>query len=191
MHLALATNTDSVMRCWSKRWKRRTRNDDLYLYFNVTTFYNSETWTLREEEKRKLRVFEMAVLRKIEGITRIDRKRNVDVKNKLGITRDVVDRIQERRLRYFGHVVRMNSSRTPNIALYGRVEGKRSRGRPRKSWTDNVKEDGEAMGMSLVQADRIARDRGHCGYMLYPGCRNVRQHRHGIKSKSSSRLRIT
>jgi len=35
--------------------------------------YNAESWTLKEEHKRKLSVFEMSVLRRICGITRRDR----------------------------------------------------------------------------------------------------------------------
>jgi len=31
--------------------------------------YNSEIWTLKEEHKRKLKVFKMSVLRKILGVT--------------------------------------------------------------------------------------------------------------------------
>ena len=41
--------------------------------------YNSETWTLKEEQKRKLWVFETSALMKICEITRRDRKRNSDV----------------------------------------------------------------------------------------------------------------
>jgi len=41
--------------------------------------YNSETWIIKEDQKRKLKTFEMAVLRKICGITRRDRRRNVDI----------------------------------------------------------------------------------------------------------------
>ena len=41
--------------------------------------YNSETWTMNEEQKRKLRVFEMTVLRKICGVRRKDHRRNVDI----------------------------------------------------------------------------------------------------------------
>ena len=32
--------------------------------------YNSETWTLKEDQKDRLRVLEMSFLRKIEGVTR-------------------------------------------------------------------------------------------------------------------------
>jgi Reverse transcriptase (RNA-dependent DNA polymerase) len=42
--------------------------------------YNSETWSLTEAAKRKLRVFEMGCLRQIKGITRRDRTRNEDIK---------------------------------------------------------------------------------------------------------------
>jgi len=52
--------------------------------------YNSETWTLKEEQKRKLRVLEMSVLRKICGITRRDRRRNVDVLKELDIENNIV-----------------------------------------------------------------------------------------------------
>jgi len=47
--------------------------------------YNAETWTLKEKHERKLRVFEMSVMRRICGITRHDRRRNVDIKGKLEI----------------------------------------------------------------------------------------------------------
>jgi len=43
-----------------------------------------------------------------------------------------------RRLQYFDDVVRMDQHRLPYISLYGRVEGNRPKGRPRKRWPDNV-----------------------------------------------------
>ena len=49
--------------------------------------YNSETWTLRETDKRRLLVFEMTVLRRILGITRRDRWRNQDVRSQLDLAR--------------------------------------------------------------------------------------------------------
>jgi len=93
--------------------------------------YNSETWTLTAETNRQLRVFEIGCLRRIMDVTRRDHIKNVDIRANLGITEDIVERIQARRQRYFGHVVRMDQHRLPNIALYGRVEGKRVKGRPR------------------------------------------------------------
>jgi len=46
----------------------------------------------------------MAVLRKICGITRRDRRRNVDILKELQMEKDISEVLQTRRLTYFGHV---------------------------------------------------------------------------------------
>ena len=72
------------------------------------------------------------------GVTRRDHIANSDIKAKLKLEDDIVEKIQTSRLRYFGHVTRMDKCRLPYIALYGRVEGNRAKGRPRKRGLDNV-----------------------------------------------------
>jgi len=86
-------------------------------------------------------VFEMTVFRRIRGVTGRDRHRNVDIRKELGVSRDVVNEVRHRRLSYFGHVVRMLLSRVPSISLYGRVEGTKPCGRPRKKWLDGLREN--------------------------------------------------
>jgi len=88
-----------------------------------------------------------------------DHIKNVDIGASLDISEDIVERIQARRLRYFGHVVRMDQHRLPNIALYGRVEENRPKGRPRKRWLDNVTDDCYHGGWSIVEATHLATDR--------------------------------
>ena len=100
--------------------------------------YNSETWTLKGESKRRLLVFEMGCLRRIVGVSRRDKMRNTDIRRKAGVEDDIVLKITRRRMRYFGHVVRMPPSWFPNMAYYGRVQGQRSRGRPRMRLVDNI-----------------------------------------------------
>jgi len=117
--------------------------------------YNSETWKLKEVQNQKLRVFEMNILRRIMGVSRRNRRRNVDVKAELGVDRDVVNKIRHRRLSYFGHVVRMDPSRTPNILLHGRVEGTRPRCRPKKRWLDVIREDCNIIGLTLPEAEHL------------------------------------
>jgi len=39
------------------------------------------------------------------------------------------------------------------------TEGSRTRGRPRKKWLDNIREDFPAMNLTLVEATRVAEDR--------------------------------
>src|SRR6218665_557752 len=97
-----------------------------------TLLYNAETWTLREKQKQRLRVFEMTCPRKIEGITRRDRIRNEEIFNRLDIRLGIIYRIRNKRLRYFGHLNRTKNERYPNIAYNGYVHGARKRGRQKK-----------------------------------------------------------
>jgi len=64
-----------------------------------------------------------------------------------------------RRVTYFGHCTRMDPSRYPHILLYVHTDGARSRGRPRKRWFDNVKEDRATLQLTVPDADRLAKDR--------------------------------
>jgi len=90
-------------------WKAKdiSKSTKVLLYQSMVqsiVLYNSETWTIKEDQKRKLKTFEMAVLRKICGITRRDRRRNVDILKELQMEKDVNEVLQTRRLTYFGHV---------------------------------------------------------------------------------------
>ena len=73
--------------------------------------YGSETWTMTELTKGPLRSFEMICLRKIMGISKKDHYRNTEIKKYLNIEYDIVEKIQQRQLRYFGHITRMEPSR--------------------------------------------------------------------------------
>jgi len=117
-----------IVRNLDKIWKAQdiAKGTKVMLYHTLVqdiVLYNAETWTLKEEHKRKLRVFKMSVLRRICGITRRDRRRNVDIKQELDVKLDIVQRLQRRRLTYVGHVARMNSSRYPILLLHGYGSG--------------------------------------------------------------------
>jgi len=60
--------------------------------------YNFETWTLKQTQENRLRVFEMSCLRRFEGITCRDRIRNKEVCDRVGLLQDVANRIQQRRI---------------------------------------------------------------------------------------------
>jgi len=93
------------------------------------------------------------------GRSRRDRIRNEVTRKELGQQVTLVDKIRKRRLTWFGHVTRMEGSRLPVVALYGQVEGTRSRGRQAKKCIDNVKEDLTAQGMNMREAVNNSRNR--------------------------------
>jgi len=54
----------------------------------------------------------------------------------------ITETIRLNRLRWFGHVQRMEENRIPKKVLYMNLETTRLRGRPRNRWQDEVREDG-------------------------------------------------
>ena len=52
---------------------------------------------------------------------------------------NIIRSFKSRRLRWAGHVARMEQSRNAYRVLVGKPEGKRPLGRPRRRWEDNIK----------------------------------------------------
>ena len=70
-----------------------------------------------------------------------------------------VDRIRKRMLTWFWLVTRMENRRLPIMALHNQVDGRRDRGRPTKTWMDNIMEDIKAQGMDIREAKDKTRKR--------------------------------
>jgi len=81
------------------------------------------------------------------------------LRKELGAQETVVQKIKKRGLQWFGHVERMDGKRLPNAALHGHVEGKRNRGRQRKTWMDNVREDLKEKNIDLTRIGEATRNR--------------------------------
>ena len=133
--------------------------------------YGSETWILKRADENRLLVAEMSCLRKILGVSRLQRIRNEDIRKRLGMKETIIDKIRTRRLRWYGHVNRMKSNRLPYKALYTYKEGKRGRGRPRKKWTDNIKEDLERYQMTIIDGMRLTTEKDKWKSFVSSYCR--------------------
>ena len=107
----------------------------------LTALYGAEAWGMRSAERRKLKVLEMKCffLRNLVGESRMDRVRNEEVRRKAGIERELASRADQRVLRWFGHVERMNEYRMARRVLMAEVSEGQVRGRPRLGWIDGVK----------------------------------------------------
>ena len=69
----------------------------------------------------------------------MDRARNEEVRGRAGIEMELASRADQRVLRWFGHVERIDDYRMARRVLMAGVSGGRVRGRPRLSWMDGVK----------------------------------------------------
>ena len=83
--------------------------------------------------------FEKKCLRSLVGVSQMDRVRNEEVRRRAGIERKLASRADQRVLRWFGHVERMNEYRMARRVLMAEVSGGQVRGRPRLGWMDGVK----------------------------------------------------
>ena len=82
--------------------------------------------------------------------------------------------LQQRRLRYFGHVSRMGPDKYPYVLLHGKVHGTRPVSRPRKKWLDNIRDDCVDMGTTIIETTQWTAD--HSGDVSStPWAANTRQ----------------
>ena len=85
--------------------------------------YGAETRTLKKEDENRLLVFEMLCLRKIMGVARLDKIRNTKIRQSLGLKYNVIDKVTQRRMWFFGHIKRMSQERYPKLPE-ARLEGR-------------------------------------------------------------------
>jgi len=85
--------------------------------------YASETWTLTKRDRKQLNIFERKVYRRILGPVYDNEKENWRIlTNKEIYVRvkkpNVIETIRLNRLRWFGHVQRMEENRIPKRVLH-------------------------------------------------------------------------
>jgi hypothetical protein len=84
------------------------------------------------------------------------RKLHNDELHSLYSSLNIVRMIKSGRMRWAGHVARMGEGRDVYRALVGTPQRKRSLGRPRRRWEDNIKVDFEEIGIDGTSWIRLA-----------------------------------
>uniref|UniRef100_A0A914WQR3 Uncharacterized protein n=1 Tax=Plectus sambesii TaxID=2011161 RepID=A0A914WQR3_9BILA len=69
----------------------------------------------------------------------------------------IIEKAQEHRLRWYGHIERRPDDHIGKIVQQMEVEGKRSRGRPKRRWMNCIRNDMTTSG--LTKEDTADRDR--------------------------------
>jgi len=118
----------------------------IYRCIILPVLYGCETLSLTLREKRRLRVSENRVLRRVFGLKRDEvtgewRKLHNEELNDLYSSSNIVRMKKSRRLKWAGHVKRMWERRGVYSVLVGEPEGKKPLGRPRRGWENNIKMD--------------------------------------------------
>ena len=150
-----------VMASLKHIWKsKKLRIDNKLKLLTTCIFsvllYASETWTLKETDKKKLLAFEMKCYRRILRINWRDLIRNEDIRKRISKQRTIIDTIRKRKLGLFGHICRMDDNRLIKHVVFSRMDRKFRRGHPCREWMDDITEWCQRSGQDLFH---LAQDR--------------------------------
>ena len=135
----------------------------------TTLLYGSEAWTTYMRQEHRLNAFHMRCLRRILGISWQDHIPNRDVLVRAGVS-SMHSLLSQRRLRWLGHLQRMDDGRLPKDILYGQLaRGKRRPGGPKLRFTDVCRRDLRACNIPLADWAKLAEDRGAWRYSIHRG----------------------
>jgi len=113
--------------------------------------YMETKYTNKERDRKQMNSFERKVYRRILGPVYDNEKENwrilTNKETYASVKKPtVIETIGLNRLRWFGHVQRVEGNRIPKRVLYMNLGTTRVRSRPRHRWQDEVREDGRIVG---------------------------------------------
>ena len=102
--------------------------------------YGAETWAVKKAQEKKWDVADMRMLRWMSGVTKLDRIRNERIRGTTKVG-EIFKKVQESRLKWYGHVLRRQDEYVGKIVMGMEVPGERRRGRPKWDWLDSIRND--------------------------------------------------
>ncbi|XP_071954215.1 uncharacterized protein [Antedon mediterranea] len=94
--------------------------------------------------------------RKLLGIPWTARRTNESVRHEIGKKGTLIESIIKQKLQYFEHIARRDGDSMEKIIMFGKVEGKRKRGRQRLRWIDGIS---GATNRPIIKCYNEAQDR--------------------------------
>ena len=129
--------------------------------------YGAETWKMTEHDACRLDRFQRGCLRRIFRIFWPEKITNKDLYKKAEMI-PVSDMIADRRWRWLGHVLRLESINHAKVSLTWSPEGRRRRGRPKTTWRRTVESEWRRLGFnSWTQIEQVAKDRAKWKELTY------------------------
>ena len=110
----------------------------LRCYIEPILLYGSEAWTLMTADNKTLMAMEMWFLRRKLKIIWTDKVTNEEVLQRAGTKRWMINSIAKRQASFFSHIIRKQG--LENLAMTGKTLGRKSRGRQRRQYLDQIKE---------------------------------------------------
>ena len=148
-----------IKRLWTNRGVCLNTKISVYKATVLTSLlFGCETWTLNKRQSRRLEKFHQSTLRKIARIKWFHKVTNYEVLYRCKI-HSLESMIDKAKLRWTGHVTRMDSHRIPKALLYGRLAtGTPKRGN-HSTYSNSVKRTLKVCGLDHTPLEELASDR--------------------------------
>ena len=103
-----------------------------------TMTYGAETWTTTKQLEQKLITAQRAMERRMLNITIRDKIRNTEIRKQTQV-KDIMVKIKQAKWRWAGHLMRRDDNRwTRRVTEWQPRNGKRTRGRQKRRWRDDL-----------------------------------------------------
>ena len=113
--------------------------------------HGTETWPIRKENEVALQRAEMRMVSWMCGVKVQSKVPSKGSRERLGLD-DIISVLLQKRLRWYGHVVRKEDNDWVKKCLEYEVEGAMPRHRPKKTWTEIVQKDCQARKLNREDA---------------------------------------
>ena len=128
--------------------------------------YGCETWTLQKGHEGKLQALEMRYLRRVEGVTQVDKVRNEDVRQALRQA-TVLDVVKAKQMAWKEKLEQMDDDRFVKCVYEEDAPRKGPRGHPRKRWHEIL--SSIIANVTLMHLD-FDHDNRLCWYANFVSC---------------------
>lgn len=95
-------------------------------------------WVIDAVEKRKIKAMEINYCRRCNEKIKPDSIRNTGIKECLGIDIDIIETIEAKRLRWYGHMKRLENKRLPKQVWQKQIPTRKKKPKSAQHWTERT-----------------------------------------------------